>query len=271
MLIIASYEKRENHMHQKILSELKKIEKSNDVRILYACESGSRAWGFPSKDSDYDVRFIYIHPVDWYLSIQEKRDVIETPISDLLDINGWELRKALKLLRKSNPPIMEWMESPIVYYESYSTIRKMRDLSRISFSPLSCLYHYLSIARGNFRKYLHGDRVKIKKYFYALRPIFACKWIEEHNTMPPMGFDELVCASCRDDILADEINRFLERKKSGIELDFGSQIIVLNQFLEENIQHFDSYLKSVERKEPAEEIIFDEIFIETLKEVWNPP
>ena len=256
-------------MYQKILSELKKIEKSKNVRILYACESGSRAWGFPSRDSDYDVRFIYIHPLEWYLSIQDKRDVIETPISDLLDINGWELRKALKLLRKSNPPILEWIESPIVYYESYSTIRKMRDLSRISFSPLSCLYHYLSIAKGNFRKYLHVDRVKIKKYFYALRPIFACKWIEEHNTMPPMGFEELVRASCPDDILADEINRLLKRKKSGDELDFGSHIIVLNQFLEENIQHFDCYLKSVERKEPAEEIIFDEIFIESLKEVWS--
>lgn len=256
-------------MYQKILSELNKIEKNKNVRILYACESGSRAWGFPSKDSDYDVRFIYIHPVDWYLSIQEKRDVIETPISDLLDINGWELRKALKLLRKSNPPILEWMESPIVYYESYSTVRKMRDLSRLSFSPLSCLYHYLSIAKGNFRKYLYGDRVKIKKYFYALRPIFACKWIEEHKTMPPMEFDELVRASCPDDILADEINRLLERKKSGDELDFGSQIIVLNQFLEENIQHFDGYLKSIERKEPAGEIIFDEVFIESLKEVWN--
>ncbi|NJD76993.1 MAG: nucleotidyltransferase domain-containing protein [Candidatus Methanoperedens sp.] len=258
-------------MHERIISELRRIEESHSIRILYACESGSRAWGFPSRNSDYDVRFIYIHPPDWYLSIQEKRDVIELPVSELLDINGWELRKALKLLRKSNPPILEWMESPIVYLETYSTIQKMRNLSRISFSPLSCLYHYLSIARGNFGKYLQGDKVKIKKYFYALRPIFACKWIEENNTMPPMEFEELIRASHPDDILADEINKLLERKISGEELDYGTQINVLNQFLEEQIQHFGSYLKSVGRKEPAEEELFDQIFIDALKEVWSPP
>jgi predicted nucleotidyltransferase len=103
-------------VHQQILEELKRIEKEEGVRILYACESGSRAWGFPSKDSDYDVRFIYIRPVDWYVSIYDKRDVIERPISDMLDINGWDLRKALNLFRKSNPPLLEWLKSTMPFF-----------------------------------------------------------------------------------------------------------------------------------------------------------
>lgn len=255
-------------MYEKIISELKKIEEKNDVRIIYACESGSRAWGFPSKDSDYDVRFIYIHPVDWYLSIHEKRDVIEMPINDLLDINGWDIRKALKLFRKSNPPFLEWLESPIVYLERYTITQKMRELGNLGFSPLSCLYHYLSIAKGNFRKYLQGDNVRVKKYFYALRPILACKWIEERNTMPPMEFALLLNTMLPNGNLVDEIQDLLVKKKSGEELDYGPHIRSINEFLDEHIQHFDHYLKSVGKKQPVEEIVFDSIFREALREVW---
>lgn len=167
-----------------IKEELKCIEEMHNVKILYACESGSRAWGFPSKDSDYDVRFIYINHPDWYLSIDDKRDVIELPINDLLDINGWDIRKALKLFRKSNPPLQEWLLSDIVYYQKYDFINNLRALSSEVFSPISCFYHYLNMARNNYREYLQGDQVKIKKYFYVLRPVLACKWIEQHNTMP---------------------------------------------------------------------------------------
>lgn len=255
-------------MHEKIISELKQIEEKNDVRIIYACESGSRAWGFPSKDSDYDVRFIYIHPVDWYLSIHEKRDVIEMPINDLLDINGWDIRKSLKLFRKSNPPFLEWLESPIVYLEKYTITQKMREFGNLGFSPLSCLYHYLSIAKGNFRKYLQGDNVRVKKYFYALRPILACKWIEEKNTMPPMEFQLLLDTVLTNGNLVDEIQDLLVRKKSGEELDYGPKIRSINEFLDGNIQHFDLYLKSIGKKQPAEETVFDNIFRDALREVW---
>ncbi|MBS4161445.1 nucleotidyltransferase domain-containing protein, partial [Klebsiella pneumoniae] len=102
-------------MNQRINEELANIENMNHVKILFAVESGSRAWGFPSQDSDYDVRFIYVHQKDWYLSIDEKRDVIERPIHESLDISGWELTKALRLFRKSNPPLLEWLSSEMVY------------------------------------------------------------------------------------------------------------------------------------------------------------
>lgn len=113
-------------MKEEILKAIQQIEIDYEVKVLFACESGSRAWGFPSKDSDYDVRFIYVHKPEYYLSIDpvgvgKKRDVIELPINNLLDVTGWELTKALKLFRKSNPPLLEWLRSGIVYYQAFST------------------------------------------------------------------------------------------------------------------------------------------------------
>jgi predicted nucleotidyltransferase len=128
---------------------LENIEEEEQVKIFYACESGSRAWGFPSADSDYDVGFLYLHPRDWYLSIdlETKRDVIERPIDDGLDFSGWDLRKALKLLRKSNPPLIEWLGSPTIYREHFSVATQMRDLLTRYYSPEASQYHYLHMAR----------------------------------------------------------------------------------------------------------------------------
>ncbi len=163
-------------MEQAIKANLAEIEARENVRIVYACESGSRAWGFPSADSDYDVRFIYLHPLEWYLTIADKRDVIEEPITGLLDVNGWDLRKTLQLFRKSNPPLFEWLNSPIVYLEKYSVASRLRSLLAVYYSPRACAYHYLQMARGNFREYLQGDQVWVKKYFYALRAVMAVNW-----------------------------------------------------------------------------------------------
>ena len=107
-------------VRQEILQRLKQTEQDKNVRIVMAIESGSRAWGFESPDSDYDVRFIYVHEKDWYLSIDssEERDVIEYPITDDIDLNGWDIRKALKLFSKSNPSFIEWIHSPITYIDT---------------------------------------------------------------------------------------------------------------------------------------------------------
>lgn len=102
-------------MRSKIVDQLRDIELANNVTVLYACESGSRDWGFASPDSDYDVRFIYVHRLPWYLQVSPQRDVIEVPISGDLDINGWELRKALGLMKKGNATLIEWLDSPVVY------------------------------------------------------------------------------------------------------------------------------------------------------------
>ncbi|WP_068614695.1 nucleotidyltransferase domain-containing protein [Paenibacillus tuaregi] len=255
---------------QQILEELQRIEQEEQVRILYACESGSRAWGFPSKDSDYDVRFIYIRPVSWYLSIFEKRDVIERPISDMLDINGWDLKKALQLFRKSNPPLLEWLQSPIVYTENHTVAEQIRRLSAYTFSPKSCVYHYLHMAKGNYRDYLQGDQVKIKKYFYVLRPILACEWIEKHGTMPPMEFDRLV-----DDLVVEGtqlrrvIGELLARKKAGDEMDYEPRINPINDYLEERIAYFEQTASGMETAEGDRDQQLDELFRSVIRQVWD--
>jgi uncharacterized protein len=174
-----------------ILEKLKSLEHQFDVKILYACESGSRAWGFASPDSDYDVRFIYVHRMDYYLSINDQRDVIELPINAVLDINGWELRKALRLFRKSNAPVYEWLQSPIVYAGDSNFVQELKSMMPSTFSARAGMHHYLSMAKGVFESELSGEMVKLKKYFYALRPVLAAKWIADVKSVPPMDFGSL--------------------------------------------------------------------------------
>lgn len=259
----------QEEMKRTIRQELERIERDEQVKIIYACESGSRAWGFPSQDSDYDVRFLYVRPLEWYLSIEEQRDVIEVPISDQLDISGWDLRKALKLFRKSNPPLLEWLQSPIRYDERYSVAEHIRALSPLTFSPKSCMYHYLNMAKGNFRDYLQGERVKIKKYFYVLRPLLACGWIERHNTMPPMEFeqlvDELIPANTS---LYIEIAELLRRKKAGDELDLEPQLPAIHSFLKERIAWYEQRAGAMAHKTIVDAAELDRIFRAALDEVW---
>jgi predicted nucleotidyltransferase len=174
-----------------IEKKLLEIQSLNEVRVLYACESGSRAWGFASPDSDYDVRFIYVHPVDYYLSIDEQRDVIELPINELLDINGWELRKALRLLRKSNAPLYEWLQSPVIYQNEDKFLISLHEQMNHYFSPRAMMHHYISMTKNVLDNDLSGEQVKLKKYFYALRPVLASLWIAKYNETPPMEFGAL--------------------------------------------------------------------------------
>ncbi|MBD2871897.1 nucleotidyltransferase domain-containing protein [Paenibacillus arenilitoris] len=257
-------------VRQQILEELRKIEREENVRILYACESGSRAWGFPSKDSDYDVRFIYVRPVEWYLSIFEKRDVIERPISDMLDINGWDLKKALNLFRKSNPPLLEWLQSPIVYGEISEAADQIRRIAPSTFSPRSCIFHYLHMAKGNYREYLQGEQVKIKKYFYVLRPILACEWIEKHNAMPPMEFDRLLDALVPEGSeLKAVIQDLLARKRAGDEMDYEPRINPINVFLEERIAYYDRTASGMQAADGGQDQRLDDVFRLVLREVWG--
>jgi len=255
-------------MHEKIITELDKIEKSEDVNILYAVESGSRAWGFPSKDSDYDVRFIYTRRHNSYLTIEEDRDVLEYPINDLLDISGWDIRKSLKLFRKSNPPLSEWLISPIIYIESSEFTNNLRKLHSEYFSPKSCSYHYLSMAKRNYREYMKGDFVKIKKYFYVLRPVLSCIWIERNGTMPPMEFQKLLELITEEKELKSEIDTLLERKIAGEELDMQPAIKIINHFLEGEIKRLESVAQNIDVTQKPPRKHLDHLFQNTLDEVW---
>jgi uncharacterized protein len=199
-------------MRAMILGCLRDIEAEHDVRVLFACESGSRGWGFASPDSDYDVRFVYVNRLDWYLTVEPGRDVIEQPISGELDVNGWDLRKALKLLRASNPVLLEWLRSPILYLHDEPLASRLRTLTEQHLSFDRAYYHYVSMAKKNCREHLLGERVRYKKYLYVLRPLLAARWIREGRGAPPMVFAELAQATLDDAALIDEINRLLEVK-----------------------------------------------------------
>ena len=166
-------------MRATVLANLAEVERRHEVTVLFACESGSRGWGFASPDSDYDVRFIYVHRLPWYLTVAPGRDVIEQPLSGELDVSGWELRKALGLLRASNPTLLEWLRSPVVYRQEQPWAERLHLLAEQGFSPVRGYHHYVAMARKNLRAHLQGDVVRYKKYFYVLRPLLAARWIRE--------------------------------------------------------------------------------------------
>lgn len=256
-----------NCMENKIIQKLKEIETSHNIKILYACESGSRAWGFNSPDSDYDVRFIYVHPQDWYLSIYEKRDVIEYPITDNLDINGWDLRKALQLLRKSNPSLLEWINSPITYYKDINTFPFIPQLARQAFSPAPALYHYLHMAKGGFKEYLQGDTVLLKKYLHVLRPLIAMRYIEEYLEIPPTDFLKTLESITIPSEIIELINKLITMKQTGYELGFNSKIPALSDFIQSEFDRWNSTgIPKIEPLMPISEL--DDFFRYCLKKCW---
>ena len=220
-------------MKEKIQEQLRRIEEAENIKILLAVESGSRAWGFASPDSDYDVRFIYIRRLEDYLRLDAIRDVIELPINDVLDINGWDLQKTLRLLHKSNPTLFEWFSSPIVYQKT-EFADKFRDLMMHYFSSKKTMYHYVSMAEGNYREYLKGDLIRAKKYFYVLRPVLACQWILDWGTPPPMLFSELLKAELPVELI-DVVNQLLELKMNSPEVKLVKRISEINEYLDESI------------------------------------
>lgn len=230
-------------MREIILKQLRAIEEKENVKILLAVESGSRAWGFESPDSDYDVRFIYVRQARDYLKLDSQRDVIEWVLDDVLDINGWDIQKALKLLYKSNPTLLEWLNSPIIYNRSQA----MDDLDQLSkdyFSPQKSFYHYLNMAKTNYREYLKGDQVKAKKYFYVLRPILAAQWVFEKKEPAPVAFEELLTADLPTNV-RDSIDQLLLMKQNLPESGLVPKLSPLNEFIEEALVTLEQNAKSL--------------------------
>lgn len=217
-------------IEKEISEKLDEIEKKEGVRILHAVESGSRAWGFASPDSDYDVRFVYARSEEDYLRIDEPRDVIEWQLDEVLDINGWDLKKALKQFARGNATLFEWSGSPIVY-RTTEDWNRIREVSRQYFSEKSAVYHYYGTANSTLQEYLSGDMVRYKKYFYAIRPLLAAQYIEKYHEAPPVLFDELLKLELPQNLRA-AIDELLEIKKITTEKEENPQIAVIREFIE---------------------------------------
>jgi uncharacterized protein len=241
-------------MDEEIQKSLTQIEHIHGVKIIYAVESGSRVWGFDSPNSDYDVRFIYVRPLSWYLSIRDRRDVIEIPADGLLDVTGWDLKKALFLMAKSNPPLLEWLASPVVYRHTL-IVNKLRALAIDYFNARSTIYHYLHMANGNYRTYLRDDYVLLKKYFYVIRPLLCCKWVEQTSAWPPVEFNYLLPQADWSNEVADMVTDLLKRKRAGEELTIGKRLDPLNAWIEAKLAHYAEAARTTAKgKNPLDDL-----------------
>jgi predicted nucleotidyltransferase len=218
-------------MLPRIHAALAQLEATHGIRILYACESGSRAWGFPSPDSDYDVRFIYCHPAAWYLTLDEGPDTLNFPVDELLDLGGWELRKTLRLLRGSNAALFEWLQSPIIYHEVLDFRARLAPLLPAAFNLKAGLHHYLGQLRRGVTEDVVSEEVRLKRLFYALRSALAARWIRERHTLPPMEFTPLRAVLPAD--LERVVDELLARKAVAVEKAAVPMPAVLREFLEQ--------------------------------------
>ncbi len=213
-------------MQDLIKARLKDIEAEENIRVLFAIESGSRAWGFHSPDSDYDVRFVYARPLDWHLSLQKKRDVVERPIDDELDISGWELSKTLQLIMGSNAVVPEWLQSPIVYSATPEAVQDLTDFCRTALDRRSVTWHYLSLMQRQQSR-LHGPEgeIRLKRYFYILRPTLALRWMRLNDkAVAPMNMDVLVSGCELSERMHKDLADLTEQKKQAREKAFVSSV-----------------------------------------------
>ena len=278
----------ENEITLSIKEKLTQIEQRENIRILYACESGSRAWGFASPDckaetcysacktaesrpksvacldqtySDYDVRFIFVRPVEDYLRVKELPDFIDAELNEVYDINGWDLKKFFKQLYKSNPVLFEWANSPIFYrttqeWESVKAIMKEYVLQ------VAMIHHYRGMAKSNVRSNFATSEVVLKKYLYVLRPVLACVWIMQKHTVPPTEFMKLVEEVLPEElkVLADEL--LAVKMKSG-EKEKGARIPQIDLLIESKLNEATVFPVTDEVQENYEKL--DKLFLEIVQ------
>lgn len=245
-----------------IKQKLADLEKSENIRIIYACESGSRAWGFASDDSDYDVRFIYVRSLNEYLKLEKQADFIEAELNDVYDINGWDITKFLKLLTKSNAVIFEWVSSPVVY-KIYDEWKCVTDRMNHYFQASKMMHHYVSMAKNNIENHFQSSQVNLKKYLYTLRPVLACEWIMVKNCPPPTEFSKLV-----DEVLPDSlktsVQELLAIKKNSSEKDYGVRIPYIDSYIEQKLDEFAAFLDRTTEKKKTDWETADKVFLEVI-------
>ena len=256
----------ENEIASAIKAKLTQIEQRENIRILYACESGSRAWGFASPDSDYDVRFVFVRPIEDYLRVKELPDYIDAELNEVYDINGWDLKKFFKQLYKSNPVIFEWADSPIVYRTSEEWGRIKTNMQDFVLQ-VAMIHHYRGMGRRNCKdlgRALHGStgEVVLKKYLYVLRPVLACVWIMQKLTVPPTDFSKLV-----EEVLPEELKTSVEEllavKMQSGEMEKGARIPQIDLFIESKLNEATVFPVTDEVQVNYEKL--DKLFLEIVQ------
>lgn len=247
---------------KEIEEKLLEIEKKENVRVLHAVESGSRAWGFASPDSDYDVRFIYVRPKEYYLQLDKTRDVIEWQLDEVLDINGWDLQKALIQFHRGNATLFEWSNSPVVY-KTTGEWKHIYDKAKAYFSVKAAAYHYYGTANSTYCGYLQEELVKYKKYFYALRPLLAGRYIEEYKCPPPVLFDGLMELPIPDG-LKSAVTSLLSLKQRSDEKEKGARLPVIQEFIAGEIMRQKEFVDSLKDDRKEEWDTLNRVFLEVL-------
>lgn len=230
-------------MQQTIQKRLKDLEQAHQIRIWYACESGSRAWGFASPNSDWDVRFIYSHPVDWYLRLDEGDNTLDLGVdADLLDFTGWELRKTLRLLANSNASPFEWLQSPVIYQSTVNFQTNLWQLAQAYFNPRAVAYHYYGLAKNSLKRGMQNGQMDLKKYFYVLRPLLALRWVLTQRTPPPMKFAPLLEEIKTDIEVYRAIHRLVRTKKAAQEGDSIRPVPLIQRYIKGSLANFEAQL-----------------------------
>lgn len=252
-----------------IMEKLKETEINHGVKIPFAIESGSRGWGFASPDSDYDCRFIYVRKKDWYLSIFQKKDIIEYAADQIFDVNGWDLKKVLQHIMKSNAVMFEWLSSNEIYIKDGYVANQLELLAEKYFNPIAVSYHYLSIAKKKLEEILPYDEAKLKKYFYILRPIANLEYIYEHMKMPYMEYDRTLGEITVDPAILREIEALKKMKVSSGESFEIPKNKLLIEYFENEIEVFTQRIKEmiVTKNKDYEEV--DGVFRTILDKVWE--
>lgn len=252
-------------MNEKINHYLSELEQEKNIKILLACETGSRAWGFPSLDSDYDVRIIYQHEKDWYLTLNNRKDSIDCMYDNNdIDITGWDLRKCFQdLLMKSNPALLERIQSHIIYKADQEFLTGFNVLAKTAYSRIATAFHYFSMAKKLFENIQDKETYKLKRFFYVLRSSVACLGIAENKKMPPIDFHRMLTGVNIKESLKKRIYELIELKSTKNEdyLHSGEQELIT--FIQQQITFSSKNFKSfTHSKTDVEE--FNHFFIHQL-------
>jgi len=258
-------------MKEDIIHALRQVENKYNVKVIFACEAGSRAWDLHSPDSDYDVRFIYTAHTDHYLSIDpigsgKNKDVIESRPSHKIDFVGWEITKTLRLFRNSNPSLLEWLNRGEVYLEPFQAIRQIKELQNRVISQKTCLYHYINMAYNNVRK-AKEKRITAKQALMVLKPLLSALSIKKLSVFPTGNFLTLA-DNISNGPIRSEIQMLVENKKESRQ-----NIILLSDdlihWIETEIHSLRIYTDRLQTWQNDTTEPLNHIFRGLLKEVWG--